>query len=276
MKMVKLLLIVAVVLQFTLVATSSSSSYWAFYCAGGSFTPGSPYGRSLDTVAAVLPRRASFSPLLFNSSQQLVARSHGKTTMMYVIAQCQRDSRRSACARCIKEAFEDTRRLCGFRVGAFIFRDQCSVSYYNQKISWFPSTAPYHMVKSRWDRSDVSIRGKMFEDAIHELAQATVDKTITSSWLFSMGQKAVVAIEYQLNLYAAAQCLPTLAHDDCNFCFQELMLVMTLFGEEPTEGRIASVWCSYRFALHRFFRGRPTVSLPADSLGEHTANTRHN
>ena len=116
----------------------------------------------------------------------------------------------------------------------------------------------------------------MFEDAIHELAQAMVDKTITSSWLFSTGQKVVVAIEYQLNLYAAAQCLPTLAHDDCNFCFQELMLVMTLFGEEPTEGRIASVWCSYRFVLHRFFRGRPTVSLPADSLGEHTANTRHN
>lgn len=271
--MVKLLLIVAAVLQFT---TSSSSSYWEFQCAGGNFTPGSPYGSSLDTVAAVLPRRASSSPLLFNSSQQLAARSRGKTTTVYVTAQCRRDSRRSACESCIRAAFEDTRRLCRFKVGAFVFRDLCTVGYYDEQMSFFPNTASYHMVARRWDHTDVSVHGKLFEDAIRKLAQTVIHKTIKSSRLFSTGKKAVDAVDFQLNIYAAAQCLPSLARDICDLCLQELMLVLTLFGEEVTGGRIASLWCSYRFVLHRFFSGRPTVSLPAGSLGEHIIDTRRN
>ncbi|RLM97821.1 hypothetical protein C2845_PM06G12660 [Panicum miliaceum] len=147
MKMVKLLLIVAVVLQFT---TSSSSSYWELHCAGGNFTPGSP-------------------------SQQLAARSRGKTTTVYAIAQCRRDSRRSACESCIRGAFEDTRRLCRFKVGAFVFRDLCTVGYYDEKMSFFPNTAPYHTVESRWDRAVISIHGKMIDDAVRELAQDSGD-----------------------------------------------------------------------------------------------------
>ncbi|RLN29403.1 hypothetical protein C2845_PM05G06790 [Panicum miliaceum] len=200
MKMLKLLLIIAAVLQFALVATSSSSAYWVFYCAGGNFTPGNPYGSTLDAMAAVLPRRASSSPLLFTSSQQLAARYRGKTTTVYVIAQCRRDSRRSSYESCIKGAFEDTHRLRGSRVGAFVYRKLCTVSYYDEKISLFPNTATYHAVASSWDHANISIRGKIFDDAVHELAQAVVDRTITSSQLFSTGQKAVDAVDYQLNI----------------------------------------------------------------------------
>ncbi|RLN28343.1 hypothetical protein C2845_PM05G06800 [Panicum miliaceum] len=35
------------------------------------------------------------------------------------------------------------------------------------------------------------------------------------------------------------------------------MQVLSDSGEEQTGGRVASVWCSYRFALHHFFSGSP-------------------
>ena len=47
-----------------------------------------PLPLNAHIVASVLLRRASSSPLLFNRSQRLAAHSCGKTTTVYVIAQC--------------------------------------------------------------------------------------------------------------------------------------------------------------------------------------------
>ncbi|RLN42082.1 hypothetical protein C2845_PM01G42670 [Panicum miliaceum] len=87
--MVKLLVIAATILVAVQLITliSSSREYWDFYWALGDFIPDSPYGSSLDTVSAVLPRRASSSPLLLNNS--LVVVSHGEVTSVYAVEQCQ-------------------------------------------------------------------------------------------------------------------------------------------------------------------------------------------
>ena len=52
------------------------------------------------------------------------ASSHGggANATVSVVAQCQRDSRRSPCETCVTMARKDARLVCGFSHGAFVFR----------------------------------------------------------------------------------------------------------------------------------------------------------
>lgn len=251
----------AVIVLVMAETAASSSTYWAFHCAAGNFTPGSPYSKSLEAVAGILPTRVGSSPLLFASES---AASHGGQEV-YALAQCWRLSSRLVCKRCVVAAFRDAQELCQSKEGAIVFRDKCTVAYYNKKIEQFPYDPSMGIAASRLDSTQVAIQGSEFEDSVEKLQEAVVRGAATSpSSYFATGLTEVKTIDLQVTLYAAAQCLPSMTDQDCSICLRKLLEAMQLSaGPDLTPGRVASVWCSYRFAFHRFFSGHPTLTLPA-------------
>jgi len=106
---------------------------------------------------------------------------------------------------------------------------------YRQLLEWKDDLLSQHRLlphSFEQMRPCCGIHGKIFENNVRVLAQAVVEGIIASSRLFAIGQKVVDAIDYQLNLYPAARCLPSLAHEDCDFCLQELMQTLSGSCEE--------------------------------------------
>ena len=112
------------------------------------------------------------------------ASSHGggANATVSVVAQCQRDSRRSPCETCVTMALKDARLVCGFSDGAFVFRDACTVGYSKDKedMKIFPDNLTTHITMWRFDNSDVTIQGKAFEEAVGELGRAVAQRVLTS------------------------------------------------------------------------------------------------
>jgi hypothetical protein len=258
-----LLVSVLVVLAVEFSPVGTSSSYWGFYCTGGNFTVGSQYNRSVAAVTAILPRRAASSPLLFSSLNS----SHGEATV-YAVAQCQRDSPRSACHTCVMTALKDARLVCGLSDGAVVFIDGCTVGYssYKEDLTLFPDDPTTETTMMRFDKTDVTIQGRAFEDGLSELGRAVTHRAVTSPQLFATGQKQVTTADYNVHLYALAQCSPDLIPEDCEVCLTRLLVMFSTSDEQPA-GRAGNFWCTYRYGLQRFFNGSPTVTLPADTYG---------
>jgi hypothetical protein len=237
-------------------SSGSSSGPWDFDCYGTTYTLNSPYERNLKMAATRLEIKLVSSPTLFATTIGTISEE-----TVYTLGQCRGDAKLSACRRCIIQSFKDAEQLCGLRKGAIIYGDLCTLGHYRKNLLSFP----FHTSKKTISMKIDSI---VFKDAVGNLSVAVTDTVITSPKHFGTGRKEVDAVEYRATVYALAQCLPSLSSDGCSWCLADLISV--LGSDELTAGREATLQCSYRFGLYRFFSGEPTLSLPAErSQGEY-------
>ena len=120
-----------------------------------------------------------------------------------------------------------------------------------------------HNIVRRSDKTDITVLGQAFEEVVGEFGRAMAQRAVISPRFFATGQKQVNTSDYGLTLYTLAQCSPDLKAEDCDVCLSRLLAMLSISDEQPAE-RVATVWCSYRHGLHRFFRGEPTLSFPAN------------
>jgi hypothetical protein len=256
--MVKLLIVTAIFLGTHLAPVNSSSrtsAYWEFYCAGGNFTPSSTYSRSLDKIAAELPKKVASSPLLFAGSQ---------IGDVHALAQCRQDFTASACKMCIAGGLRDAVKvLCESRKGAVVFLEICTVAYSHQELLQYPTGNELDITASKRDFLPIILETEPFNTSVRELARAVARMAATSPAHFGTGEKKVVQAQYRLTIYALGQCMPNLSDKDCEICLTDLVYAIDI-GVDMTTGRVAKVWCSYRFSLYKFFRGKPALVIPAE------------
>ncbi|CAN6326070.1 unnamed protein product [Urochloa humidicola] len=199
--MVKMLLLFIITVLLTVAqspASSSSDTRWNFYCAGGNFTPCSKYSSNLNAVATELPKAAAASSLLFANE------SCGEEEVVYVIAQCQRDTSSSRCKTCIIRSFQDAQEVCQYQEGAFIFRDYCTLGFYKKPLVLSPEDASIDALVNNIDEFPVEIHSSSFDSAVVELANNVARSASTSAKRFATGQKGFAEAEFKLNIYALA------------------------------------------------------------------------
>ncbi|CAL5097918.1 unnamed protein product [Urochloa decumbens] len=253
--MSKLLLLVTAVLlaavQFPL--AGSSDTRWNFYCAGGNLTAHSQYSTNLEAVAAELPETVATSCLLF---------ANKTCGAVHAIAQCRGDISSPRCKQCIIRSFEDAQEVCWHQEGAFIFRDECSLGDYTKELVLSREDTSVDVIVTKVDEFPVIIHSASFDSAVVELANSVARSTTASPSRFTTGQKAVARAEFDLEIYALAQCLPSLSAEDCSSCIAGLFdMVLT---QNMTAGRAAKVWRSFQYAPEKFFIGEPMLDLPVN------------
>lgn len=159
--------------------------------------------------------------------------------------------------------------MCPFRKGAIVFRDLCTIGYYQQKNLSLPLDPSMDIIARNIDTSEVLIKGSLFDHAVVTLARAVADAATMSSSHYETGQMEVDTVDFTVTIYAVAQCWPLISADACRGCLADL--IDAVGSAELTAGRAATLQCNYRFGLYQFFSGEPTLSLPIErSHGELT------
>lgn len=137
---------------------------------------------------------------------------------------------------------------------------------YSSELDLFPEGPSVDIVASVIDDSPVIFHSASFDSAVVELAHSLARSTTAASSgdnnrsHFGTGQKGFGGADFELEIYALAQCLPSLSPEDCNRFLKTLF--NTLLTANMTAGRAATVWCNFRFAPQHFFRGKPMLELP--------------
>lgn len=144
-----------------------------------------------------------------------------------------------------------------------MFCDICTVAYYQKKLLQYPTGNEMDITATRNDFSPVILQNAAFNNSVLELAKAVARRAAISRAHFATGQKEVVQAQYRLTIYGLGQCLPMLSAEDCDVCLMGLVYDMDI-AIDMTAGRVAKVWCNYRFALYKFFRGKPGLDIPAE------------
>lgn len=248
--------VVLLLVQFT--PARSSSTSWGFYCAGSNYTVGSQYDNLLAAVAADVPSKVASSPLLYTTETRGEKEAGAA---VYVVAQCRGDSSSSTCRRCVSNTFKEAQRLCPFTEGAFVFLEWCTLGCYSKKLLPSPEDVTVDVTFAfKADESPISIHSVVYDATVLELASNVARGTAASPRHFGTGQKGFAGDEIQVEIYALAQCAPSISAQHCDGCLALLLEALVMFPN-MTAGRAANLWCNYRFAPQHFFRGKPQILL---------------
>lgn len=225
-------------------------------CLGGNYTLNSQYGKNLKLATAKMARELTSA--LFATEAV-----YGEGAV-YGLMRCRGDITLSACRRCIGQALKDAQGSCKLRTGAMVYRELCSVGYYNQDLVSLLTDSSINRIVIARDSSEVVIRSQIFNDNNADLSYTVRQLAGITSTHFITGRKEVYTMDYRTTIYALGQCLPILSIADCDQCLSSL--IDALGSHELTAGRASNLWCNYRFALYRFFSGEPMVTIPPDDI----------
>lgn len=145
------------------------------------------------------------------------------------------------------QSFRGGRWLCPFREGAVVHSDWCTVGYSTRELRPSPTE---DLVTCTADKSPVTVHSTVFDMTVLELASSVSRGTVASPRRFATVQKGFFGAEAELEMYALGQCVSYLSAEDCS-----------LLVPNMTAGRAVKLWCTYRFAPEKFFRGTPQILL---------------
>ncbi|CAN6330799.1 unnamed protein product [Urochloa humidicola] len=237
---------------------SDTANYWYHKCSSGNFTPGSSYERGLKSVASELPRKVSSDPQFFATE------SIGyQVEQINALASCRGDSNASVCNSCVSDALQEAPVACPFKRSVVMLYERCIVAFSDREFTFSTNTSASDSMFLKYNKSR-TIQSDEIRKGAASVIGAVIDRAAELSPMhYATGRKDLGTDGHEV--YALAECRPTLSSIDCKDCLRRLGNEQTYIESSGVGGgSISSIWCDYRWASYKFFNGVPLLNLQAD------------
>lgn len=240
----KLLLLV-----FTVFTAEAQLEYKSPSCdSTANYTSGSAYERNLNLTLASLAANASQTGYFETSEGE-------NLDTVYGLIQCRGDISKEVCEACAAAAAVEIRRLCPFKMEAFLGCGPCWLHYSFWR---FFSTASNQPTFILFNSQNVS-NPVVFHRQLASLLRNLSSKAVLSPSKFDSG---IIPYTQFTNISAVVQCTRDLEEDSCQTCLQDITAVIPCCNG-PEGGQVFCPSCFLRFEIYSFFQlSSPPPSTP--------------
>lgn len=235
--------------HFSYTVKAQNYKYPDYYCdSTANFTAGSDYQQNLNLTLASLVANASQTGYYTSSTGQT-------PNAVFGLVQCRGNLQKEDCQTCANNVGNEISRLCPTQKKAFMFNEDCSLQYSDQR---FFSIADDAVRLYLYNPNNVT-NPTLFNNLLGNLL-----RNLSSNAAADLSRLAFGSISYigSNNIYAMVQCTLDITSNDCLSCLQSI--ISNISQTPDKEGlQIFSLSCYFRYEIYLFYQLSQARSLPA-------------